>query len=914
MPLLAICLLAIGVTSLPARAATFACQGRLKPTERMICTDPELSRLDDQLNALYNGLGTPSQTRKGAQINWMIRRNLCRDNIACIGEFYKNRIAELKVEAADAPLTPSSSNRVAASPPSSSSVQTPTIPQDVPRSILREQSTAAVPLAAAAGNASATSQPLQVGRPAVPAAEQMVYSLPDRMIWEGTSRCGGPNEVKSSLVLMATSVKEAKEAYFLTDQSSARYSAKYDEILDEIDLRFLNNFYQGGMGLSPPQQISLAMEKDQSIITGHLYTNCDVRIIRKAYSTPFIAQLSLMKADASFMPVRSLSSAQTDDEFCLTLDAWARKVKSVAGNRDITKRPGSDPASQMFMASIFYDRFADPYLGGSVKNIANSGSGSKIRQSITQCQQNPLFVEDKIMFNSIFYNGLNNGNNLFDTLGKLSEIQDRIERIVKVGDRFTADAAGLVKLQEYSSPLELELANVIAPTRELMLRSLWQRQTQIAAAVLNAEPETTEQVRSVDYLVSLDAAVHILKDHGDLYPNSSATIIRAQNSISRSLRRLLDDNPLPMAKDTSPTLDDLVQLKGWQNATAARFGKFAAYQPYQDAMASAEARIATMQQAIVQQLPTIVAEAKDVTVVRAILASIDKYQAGVGEGRQYTPFMQAFSRGVRGWMSAIVTRASTAVTNGGDQPIAEQSTAATNPLGGLATLPTGDSSSSVFTSRDLKEPGIVEGVYKRDFRSIYQIKNKAQGYLFQMLQTIGPACPGIVSADFVKVLAVYRYGPEIISDPTKGAVNALLDALKDTADGIKNPGQYMDRTFADADLAGRAQADSQLILQSIPCVDQRLITFVANAKEFFSNPAAGVPISSMTMIDVCKAAQAPGETEDRKVKYCTCAAPILERNMRPADYAYVRLNPRETFWNAIQLLPEVRADVGKCSL
>ncbi len=50
---LAIVMLVAAVCSGHARAASFDCTGSLTPVERVICQDPELSRLDEQLDRLY---------------------------------------------------------------------------------------------------------------------------------------------------------------------------------------------------------------------------------------------------------------------------------------------------------------------------------------------------------------------------------------------------------------------------------------------------------------------------------------------------------------------------------------------------------------------------------------------------------------------------------------------------------------------------------------------------------------------------------------------------------------------------------------------------------------------------------------------------------------------------------------------
>jgi len=80
---------------------SFECSGKLLPTERTICLTENLWAKDRAIGAIYNYLqrGTDKQMRRklaAFQHNWLVLRDRCNGDEACINRVYDNRIAELK--------------------------------------------------------------------------------------------------------------------------------------------------------------------------------------------------------------------------------------------------------------------------------------------------------------------------------------------------------------------------------------------------------------------------------------------------------------------------------------------------------------------------------------------------------------------------------------------------------------------------------------------------------------------------------------------------------------------------------------------------------------------------------------------------------------------------------------------------
>ena len=83
------------VTGCVAKAASFDCNKAITETEIAICSDPELSALDDFMN-----LAWASQEREpyevSLQSNWLASRNACKGRTSCIAFNYNTHLKALK--------------------------------------------------------------------------------------------------------------------------------------------------------------------------------------------------------------------------------------------------------------------------------------------------------------------------------------------------------------------------------------------------------------------------------------------------------------------------------------------------------------------------------------------------------------------------------------------------------------------------------------------------------------------------------------------------------------------------------------------------------------------------------------------------------------------------------------------------
>jgi uncharacterized protein len=87
-------ILFILIVSLPIYSASFDCNKASSLSEMMICNDPELSRLDDELSDIYKqakkAAANEKQFKQQTQASWTWREKNCQDK-ECLINWYSNR-------------------------------------------------------------------------------------------------------------------------------------------------------------------------------------------------------------------------------------------------------------------------------------------------------------------------------------------------------------------------------------------------------------------------------------------------------------------------------------------------------------------------------------------------------------------------------------------------------------------------------------------------------------------------------------------------------------------------------------------------------------------------------------------------------------------------------------------------------
>jgi uncharacterized protein len=96
-------LLFVGLLILPSKnyGASFDCKKASSSAEKTICTDESLSLLDDQVSDRYQSLRSDKTTKsfrqelRVSQKKWIVKRDNCSDDRACLIHIYETRIEQL---------------------------------------------------------------------------------------------------------------------------------------------------------------------------------------------------------------------------------------------------------------------------------------------------------------------------------------------------------------------------------------------------------------------------------------------------------------------------------------------------------------------------------------------------------------------------------------------------------------------------------------------------------------------------------------------------------------------------------------------------------------------------------------------------------------------------------------------------
>lgn len=147
-------------------AASFDCDKARSKSERLICGDPQLSAMDEQLAALASAgkkrSASPRQYQRALDNAWLLRQQ-CQD-IACVERWYRQRLAVL---ATPAPVTDAPPAKAAPAPAAIPAPPKPVVPVLVPALVAPVKA----PVRPAPPNAMARASTVPKATPVKPARE-----------------------------------------------------------------------------------------------------------------------------------------------------------------------------------------------------------------------------------------------------------------------------------------------------------------------------------------------------------------------------------------------------------------------------------------------------------------------------------------------------------------------------------------------------------------------------------------------------------------------------------------------------------------------------------------------------------------------------------------------------------------------
>lgn len=97
LPAMALAMIAGACQPVLANAASFDCRKVVTLVETAICADPELSKADEELAAVYRELVARKPDQKEVQRRWLHTvRDRCKD-VACLRKAYEDQDIELRI-------------------------------------------------------------------------------------------------------------------------------------------------------------------------------------------------------------------------------------------------------------------------------------------------------------------------------------------------------------------------------------------------------------------------------------------------------------------------------------------------------------------------------------------------------------------------------------------------------------------------------------------------------------------------------------------------------------------------------------------------------------------------------------------------------------------------------------------------
>ncbi|MEJ1979324.1 MAG: hypothetical protein WDN49_27715 [Acetobacteraceae bacterium] len=413
------------------------------------------------------------------------------------------------------------------------------------------------------------------------------------------------------------------------------------------------------------------------------------------------------------------------------------------------------------------------------------------------CLTEPAAFENGIWIDRVFIQGINEWG-LPEAAKQLQDIADKADRIGKSADHFPADADGFKQIASYIEPVEHDLAHAVPQTRAAILRAAYQRQTEIAVALLRQGTANTGG-ETFDRLVLLNAAYDTVIKHPDLSPDGLSVAHQAEGAIQTSLQVLLDRDLEPVA-NAPATLDGLVQLTDRIAAARAKYAAFAASARVASAFDTATTRAAAMEADILPPLQQQVAAAKDRAAIVAIRQKLEAVAANNADLTK--PLWLAYHQGLSDWMRAAI-----------DAHLFRRR----SPRG---RRPPSSHRPSCEASR------LASAIYQNNFRVIYTKGLDAHFYVERLALNLGRFCPEATTGDFINELErrltmvddLIRLDPQHLD---LGQLNRIGQRIAPFLDS--------GRISFIAGYLNDADADAQAVQASTPCNDAALSLFMHNA-------------------------------------------------------------------------------------
>lgn len=891
----------------PALAVGLNCQRPHNRTETAICNTPELLGLDETMRREFEALPL-TRARSRDQSSWEHLRNVtCLSDVECLRRVYETRLSEIRSWATSVPPNPDAASPAPGVPttaPPRSYATAPGAPEQPPA-----QAAPLPPPPPEPPHPAAQTQPQVPPRPEpnpqsppVSPQHQVGHAQPspppppapagtelgDRSIWEGKFDCGLKAGLLSLVIFQP--VAEARQAFVIVrGAGSIRSSIAVGQIVFRYELAresTLNLFRLSapttvflGSDFQPERQLEFALDDGGETLHGGFGPSCSALTLTRQRFTPTVADLlAAVKAHPGEPPPAKMTSSFSLSN-CIVLSAWAAAIRAGFPGLDPRRISMADQSASIFRASVFHPAFARAYTDIDFAALRGSGDVVKAIEPIRQCAADPVAFENAVWIDRVFIQGLDQGG-LVQAAKQLQDIADKVQRIAQSVDRLPANPDGLRQITGYIAPIENDLAHAVPQTRDAILTPAYQRQAEMAAAILQ-EGASNPGGDTFDELVTVKTAYDVLTKHPGLLPNAQAIAQAAERRIETGLQTRLAAE-FDSLSDAPVTLDSLVTVTDRAAAVRAKYAPFAGFASVDRELEKAAARATAIQAALPPLLQRQVGTAKDVPTISTIRTQLEAIAAKNADLAR--PLWTAYHQGLRDWIQADID--------------AHPAPAPASP----------EPPPSVFTSSKLRRTELAASIYQSRFQVVYTKGQDAHYYVERLALNLGRFCPESTTGDFIAELERrLSMADDIIQIDPQRPDPARLDRLARRLAPFLDPSRV---TFI-AQFLNEADADSLAVHDLAPCDDPALALFMHNAKSWFDNPFQGVPSTLLNMSDLCHVAMPDNSDESTKDRFCRCAGPALDVSTSTTEKTFIRLDPKRNFWTVIQLEPDSRR-VNQC--
>lgn len=370
------------------------------------------------------------------------------------------------------------------------------------------------------------------------------------------------------------------------------------------------------------------------------------------------------------------------------------------------------------------------------------------------------------------------------------------------------------------------------------------------------------------------------------------------------------------------------QFPGFEDQVIQRLQQFGSYESVRTVRARIVKRRTELTEAFAAGFNARIADAETVSDLRQLKRDLSESAKNQAVAKLIAPVWTSYDDRAKTVLARLVqeipepvsnTIGSGAATSATvEKAPAEQPARKANPLGGFAlknsTTPAGNKNAAPETRLvGLHRKNTVQALLTSDRTALYRLpRGQTRFYLKELVTYFKAACPAVLPPNITSLIVSQFTDQRLLYGGRDGAAAVGLEALLKDLQTLQNPGQAIQNAARADELRTNATADAQILLSNFGCPHNELRTAFNNVKQYYIDPAAGVPFENFTMGDICYAGLSDGSGDRRTRKYCNCASEEIERGASPDLKTYIRHSPKTHFRHLYVLDRNLSSRLRRC--